>query len=445
MDIQILIFVLASFLLMILSGMFSLFTFALDLCRKSRLEKERGKKYKAVLDFLEHNGDDTAQTAESHIASASHLLVSCRLWNNIFRVLSVSVIIVILFLRMTTKNGLNVSVLILLGVFALILALIISILCDALPKLISRTKPEKIAADLFPAVKFFSYPMLPFTLLACKLASLFRENSGLEADDNSNKEEELHDELRSTLLEGEKSGLVESKQRTMVEGVFYLGGRPVGAFMTHRSEIEWFDINDSYEEVRVKALESRRQQCFPVVRGSPDNIAGAVYLEDIILNYTQNETTAGTTLRAIMKKPQFVPETMPALKAFESFKQGQSNFLFVMDEYGGLAGIISIRALVEEIVGELSAPAANEDPPLLRQDDGSWLADGTLNIDDAAVELGLAGLGEEGDFHTLAGLILHLAGELPKVGDSYKYQGYKFKVIDKDGNRIDKILITNEE
>jgi len=167
-------------------------------------------------------------------------------------------------------------------------------------------------------------------------------------------------------------------------------------------------------------------------------VLGAVYTEDIILDYLSN-TPAG--LRAIMKKAQFVPETMPAIKAFESFKQGQSNFLFVMDEYGGLAGLISITTLVEEIVGELSAPAAKEQP-LLRQEDGSFLADGTLNIDDAAKELGLTGFDEEKDFHTLAGLILHLAGELPHVGDSFNYQGYKFKVIDKDGNRIDKILIT---
>ncbi len=151
--------------------------------------------------------------------------------------------------------------------------------------------------------------------------------------------------------------------------------------------------------------------------------------------------TAPLGLRAIMKKALFVPETMPAIKAFESFKQGRSNFLFVMDEYGGLSGLLSITSLVEEIVGELSVPAASE-KPLLKQEDGSFLADGTLNIDDAAKALGLTGFGEEKDFHTLAGLVLNIAGELPRVGDSFNYQGYKFKVIDKDGNRIDKILVT---
>jgi len=435
----------ALLLFVILSGLFSLFTFALDLCRKPRLEKEKGKGYKAILDILENGDDDISKKGSAFTASSAHLLSACRLWNNILKALAVLVTVIILLSLFPARDGINASIIVRLTLCAVLLALIITVICDAIPARLSRAKPEKIAAGIFPVVKFLSYLMFPFTWLAYKFSSFLKKNVQLEINDNSVSEKQLQDDLRSALIEGEKSGFVESKQRTMVEGVFYLGDRPVGAFMTHRSEIKCFDINDTCEDVRVKALESRQQQCFPVVRGTPDDIAGAVYLEDIILNYAQNETSSGTTLRAIMKKPQFVPETMSALKAFESFKQGQSNFLFVMDEYGGLAGIISVRALVEEIVGELSAPAANEDPPLLRQEDGSWLADGALKIDDAAGELGITGHDEESDFHTLAGLILHLAGELPKVGDSYEYQGYKFKVVDKDGNRIDKILITKQE
>jgi putative hemolysin len=224
----------------------------------------------------------------------------------------------------------------------------------------------------------------------------------------------------------------------MVEGVFYLGDRPVGAFITHRSEIELLDINLDYKEIKEKALKHRSQRCFPVVDGSPDDIVGAVYLEDIIIDLPQFNPQG---LRVIMKKAHFIPETMTALKAFESFKQGQADFLFVMDEYGGLTGILSIRALVEEIVGELSAPAAKKEP-LIKQEDGSWLADGTLNIDDAVQVLSLTGLPEEDEFHTLAGFILHLAGELPGTGDSYEYQEYKFTIKKMDGNRIDKIQIT---
>ena len=405
--------------LIIITGLFSFFDSALELCRKSRLEKEKAKRYKAVLETLEN---------------PHHIFLACRLWNNILKIFT-AFFAGYTSLTLITYRG--IPIMALLAIYAFVLGIIITLFCSVLPRLLSHTKPEKIAAFLLPLMKILSVPMMPLTLLVLKFSAFFNKTIHHEINNDSITEEELQDELRNTLIEGEKSGVVESKERTMVEGVFYLGDRPVGAFMTHRSEIQWLDINTPYDEVREQALEHREQRCFPVTNASPDQIVGVVFLEDIILDYAQTEPQG---LRAIMKKAQFVPETMPALKAFESFKHGQSNFLFVMDEYGGLAGIISITALVEEIVGELSMPTASEEP-ILRQEDGSYLADGTLNIDDAAKALSLTGLGEEGDFHTLAGLILHLSGELPKVGDSFEYQGYRFKVVDKDGNRIDKLLI----
>ncbi|MCL2244700.1 MAG: hemolysin family protein [Treponema sp.] len=399
--------------LIIVSGVFTLFDFSLGSCRKLRLEKEQKNIYRSVLKELENK---------------KKITLSCRLWVNFLRILAAAIAGLTVMRYSSGMSGVIVNILI----SALILGIISALLGDVLPKLISRTKPEKITAFLLPLIKVLSVPMLPFSLPALKFTSFFHTAFHKDIDDNITE-----DELRHALLEGEKSGIVESNERTMVEGVFYLGDRPVGAFMTHRSEVQWLDCNMPYDEIRKKVLEYSYQRCFPVVSGSLDEIIGAVYLEDIILDQSQPSPLG---LRAIMKKAQFVPETMSALKAFESFKQGQANFLFVMDEYGGLAGIISIRALVEEIVGELSAPVQKEEP-LLKQEDGSWLADGTLNIDDAAEKLSLTGLPEERDFHTLAGFILFLAGELPGTGDSVEYQGYRFKVVDMDGNRIDKLEI----
>ena len=416
--------ILITFAPIILSGVFSLFDSALRLCRKTRLEKEDSKRYKAVLKALEN---------------PHKLSLSCRLWCSIFKVFAVSfaTTIFIDFFMYSPHTYLKFIILFTF-LYLIIIGVIITLLADNLPKLLSKIMPEKTAAFLLPVMKFFSFFMLPFTMSTIKFNSFFNSKIRSEIDDTNITEEELQDELRNTLIEGEKSGVVENGERDMVEGVFYLGDRPVRAFMTHRSEIQLLDINDSYDEIRAKAVEYRTQRCFPVVNASPDEIVGAVYAEDIILDYALD---APLGLRAITKKAQFIPETMPAIKAFESFKQGQSNFLFVMDEYGGLAGLLSITSLVEEIVGELSISAASEEQ-LLKQEDGSFLADGTLNIDDAAKALGLIGFGEEKDFHTLAGLVLYIAGELPRVGDSFNYQGYKFKVVDKDGNRIDKILVT---
>ena len=247
------------------------------------------------------------------------------------------------------------------------------------------------------------------------------------------------EQLRSALIEGEKSGIVETKERSMVEGVFYLGDRPVGAFMTHRSEIQWFDANGNLDDVCAKAIEYREQRCFPVADGKLDEIIGAAYLEDILIDKMAGP---GKGLRSIMKKAWFVPQTMPALKAFESFKKAQANYIFVMDEYGGFAGMLSIRDLIEEIVGEL-ADNADEADSIDKQDDGTWLADGGISIDDVAKELSLPDLAEgHPEYHTLAGFILQLAGELPRSGDSFAYRDLRFTISGMDGNRIDKVLIS---
>jgi putative hemolysin len=255
----------------------------------------------------------------------------------------------------------------------------------------------------------------------------------------SSRREMTEEELHLALLEGEKSGVVESKERRMVEGVFYLGDKPVSAFMTHRSEIQWLDVNSSAEDSRKAAESSSPQICFPVAAGDLDEVAGAVSSQDIFRALLDAPWPG---LKSIMRPPYFVPETMSALKAFEAFKKADANDLFVMDEYGGFAGILTIRNLIEEIVGELSA-SGKEEEAIVKQEDGTWLADGGVSIDDAAKELGLARLvDEQNEYHTLAGFILYLAEEIPKTGASFEYEGFRFKVVDLDNNRIDKIMIS---
>ncbi|MCL2042747.1 MAG: hemolysin family protein [Treponema sp.] len=307
---------------------------------------------------------------------------------------------------------------------------------ELIPRLIARAAPEPAAMALFPLFRALTVPLSPLFRLTQAAAERMR----LAAHGETGQGTMTEDELRLALEEGEKSGIVASKERTMVEGVFYLGDKPLGAFMTHRSEIQWFDIKTPPEEVRAKALEHREQRCFPVADGTLDSIVGAAYLEDIILDFNSN-TPSG--LHSIIKNAELVPETMPALQAFESFKRGKAQYLFVMDEYGGFAGMVSVRDLMEEIVGELTASASGEEE-VVRQEDGSWNVSGALNIDDAAALLSIPDLAASGDYHTLAGFLLSLAGELPRIGDSFDYHDYCLTVLDMDGNRIDRIKVSNK-
>jgi putative hemolysin len=227
----------------------------------------------------------------------------------------------------------------------------------------------------------------------------------------------------------------------MVEGVFYLGDRPVRAFMTHRPNILWLDLNADPELIRKTVEDAGTQRCFPVASGELDEVSGIVSTEDILLALLKGPWPG---LKALMRPPIFVPETIPALKSFEAFKKSETGCLFVMDEYGGFAGMLTVQNLIEEIVGQLSTPEGEKEE-IIVQENGTWLADGSLNIDSAAEALSLSSLNADGahsEFHTLAGFILNLAGEIPKTGAHFDYHGFRFTVVDMDGNRIDKLQIS---
>jgi putative hemolysin len=412
--------------LILASGFFSLFEQALRQVRKPRLQKETGK---AGTDKRFRRLLKAAENPEPCYRAASFWIVSTRTCAVLLTGLPVN--------RLTAAQDDGVFAVLIAVAAAALLICAILVVGSFLPRLIASRSPEPVAAATFLLFAAFALPVRPFVLVIQSIEQ--RLHTVFPPKDEQHGMTE--DELRHALIEGEKSGIVESKEKIMVEGVFYLGDRPLGTFMTHRSDIQWIDINIPADELRAKILEHREQRCFPVADGTLDSIIGTAYTADIIIDLA-SDSPAG--LRAIMKKPLFAPETMPALKAFESFSRGKADFLFVMDEYGGFAGMISLHDLMEEIVGELTA-GANETEETVQQEDGTLLADGSLNIDDAAKLLSLPELSAaHGDYHTLAGFVLSLAGELPRTGDHFLYQGYRFTVLDMDGNRIDKIGITKK-
>ena len=322
------------------------------------------------------------------------------------------------------------------AIISLIGGALLFILTEIISKTIAEAAPEKITA-------FFSWFIIVFPVLNFPLLALKKSFSNLlhrffpASQSNPGMTE---DELYIALLEGEKSGIVESKERSMVEGVFYLGDRPASAFMTHRSEIKWIDINDEPEKIKETLKDAGEQQYFPLIEGELDEIKGIISTSDLLNALLKGQWPL---LENLMHTPFFIPETIPALKAFEAFKKSETGCLFVMDEYGGFAGILTVNNLIEEIVGQLSANEGEEEE-IIQQEDGTWLMDGSTNIDEASRALSLSSLAEEGshmEYHTLAGFILNLAGEIPKTGAHFDFLGFRFTVVDMDGNRIDKIMV----
>jgi putative hemolysin len=414
--------------LLLLSGFLFLAETALVSSRKSRFQakaEEGNKRYRRAL-----------ETAEN----ASPCLFSLKIWSSFLGILAgclggtrlAGPLGTALVARGFSDPGGGFLAFVLVVGGISLGAVILGIL---IPKKLALLAPEKITAAILPAILFFTHLSRPLLFLSAQGIKWFRAVFRLEKPVVPGITE---DELRIALREGEKSGIVERRERTMVEGVFYLGDRPVGTFMTHRSEVTWLDINAGPEASRKTALEFQNQRYLPVANGTLDDVVGLVYVQDIFLALSL-EPWKG--LKALLKPPRFVPETMTALNAFEAFKQGDVDLLFVMDEYGGFSGVLSIRNLIEEIVGELSASAPREEA-ILRQDDGTYLAEGSVNIDDIAKTFSLSGLaGDHQDYHTLAGFVLSLAGEIPRMGACFDWNGFRFTILAMDGNRIDKVLI----
>lgn len=309
------------------------------------------------------------------------------------------------------------------------------ILGELVPKQVALSKPESIASLVVPILDTIAIIFKPLvSFLSLSTSILLKILHIREAPAHTMTEEEL----QIALQEGQQSGIVMENERSMVEGIFYLGDRPVETFMTYRSEVEWLDSNKDLIDLKPRLLEPDSPKYYPICNETLDEVIGIVSKEDLLAQILQDSKKS---LKSIMKKPIFVPETMSALKAFDVFKREQVEYILVMDEYGGFSGTLSLQDLIEEIVGELSRPDNDTEDIILRED-GSYLLGGAVNIDEAAELLGFGHLiKEHHEFHTLAGFILEIAGEIPRTGATYPWNGYVFEVVDMDGNRIDKVIV----
>lgn len=322
-----------------------------------------------------------------------------------------------------------------LGCVVLSITILSIVLGELTPKRLALSRPEPIAATVVPVLELIAVIFRPIVSFLSYATSLILKLLRVaETSDQAITEEEI----RGVLLEGERHGIVEKNERSMVEGVFYLGDRPVETFMTHRSELAWLEQDADPQTVRSVALTAMDQTIFPVAVESLDDVVGVVSARELLASLLDG-SYAG--LKPLIRKPNFVPGTMPALKAFDVFKQDGTDTLLVIDEYGGMAGTLSIRDLVEEIVGELSSPGGEEEE-IVKREDGSYLLGGLLNVDDFTELFGLEKfIPEHREYHTLAGFILDVLGVIPRTGETFSWQGFRFEIVDMDGNRIDKVLV----
>lgn len=311
------------------------------------------------------------------------------------------------------------------------------VLGELIPKRLALTDPEKFAMRSAPFMEWLAGVASPLVSLLGKSTDLGLRFLGATTTRDSTVTEE---EVKVLLEQGTQHGVFEEAEQDMVESVFRLGDRTVDMLMTPRTEIAWLDLEEPYEEMLRKVNENNYSR-FPVAHGSLDNVLGILVAREMLAKAVAKEPV---DIHKLLHPVIFAPESMPALKVLELLKHGGVHTVLVIDEYGGVLGLVTLFDILESIVGEISANSGGPfEPQVTRRLDGSLLLDGRLRVDVLKELLDIDELPEEDriGYQTLGGLVMSQFGEIPVSGQSFEWENFQFEVVDMDGRRVDKVLV----
>jgi putative hemolysin len=319
----------------------------------------------------------------------------------------------------------------------LLITVLSIILGELVPKRLALTNPEMFAAS-----------MAPFMRMLAKLASPAVKLLGWSTEQvlkvlpkpRSEGKEITEEEIKVLIEQGTEEGTFEETEQEMVEGVFELGDRRVVDLMRPRNKIAWLDIREGPEVVRDAILTNLYSR-FPVVDGDLDRVLGFVHVKDLLGQSIKGQRI---DLKSSLRQLPAVPEMMTALNALETFKKSGTHIALVVNEYGGTEGLITLNDIVESIVGDL--PANGEKPKqwAKQREDGSWLVDGSIPVFELKDLLGIRNLPREDEnaYTTLGGFVFMQLGRIPSPAEYFELDDWRYEVVDMDGNRIDKVLVS---
>ncbi|MDB5249029.1 MAG: hypothetical protein JWQ40_3423 [Segetibacter sp.] len=420
--------VLIIFGLILLNGLFSMAEIALLSARKTRLElqaRQGDDAAKKALD-LANNPDTFLSTVQigitligilTGIYSGENLQDGVEEFVKGFTILA------------PHSHGIATAlVVIVLTYFSLVIG-------ELLPKRLGLSNPESIAKFVATPMRYVTFITYPFIWLLSKSSQILATLFKIKPAENSVTEEEI----KAIINEGTENGAIEEKEQEIIERVFHLGDRNITSLMTHRSDIVWMDVSCKVADIKQKMREVVHTS-YPVCEGVIDNVKGSVSIKDILL------ATDDILLKDLMKPGLFVPENNTVYQVLEKFKQHQSNSCFIVDEYGSLEGMMTLNDILEAIVGDIG-PADDDDYEIMEREDGTYLIDAQIPFYDFLSRFEKTEFMNEGehDFNTVAGFILHHLQTIPKTGDHLKWKGFHLEIMDMDGNRIDKVLVTLSE
>lgn len=419
-------------LLILLNGFFSLSEMALVSSRKARLKSEADKGKSAYqLAF---------KTRESPSRYLSTIQVAITLIGILTGTVSGTTISQRLAAWLATfpaleKYAASISI----AVVVLAITFLSVIIGELVPKSIALHNPEQIAAFTIRPMHFLSVLFFPVVrLLSAATDGLVRLMGFHRAAESAITPEEV----KILVEQGEESGVFEAAEREMVEGVLNLDDRRVTMFMTPRTDVVALDTADS-REAHVRAIiEHAEFGYLPVVEGDLDHAIGMLEVKRALTRLAQGRFAG---IRECMQSAVMIPESFSGLQALGILKNAKKSAGLIVDEYGGVSGLVTIGDLLE-VVANLSEIEQQEEPQIFKRSDGSYLVDGSMPIDEfaEALELNVEQFSRE-DYDTVAGFVLHRTGTIPKAGDTIEWPPLSIEVVDMDGKRIDKVLVKKTE
>lgn len=306
---------------------------------------------------------------------------------------------------------------------------------ELIPKRIGLMFPEAIAASVATPMTWLSIITKPFIWLLTQTNDLFLKIFGLK---NTKEGVISEEEIKAMVQESAEGGVIREIEQDIVHRVFALGDRKVSELMTHRRDLVYFEIHDDFKTIKQRA-QIEAHSVYPVIRKTIDQFIGIVSLKDIFPKDIRN---ADFMLQTYLKQPLMVPENTPAYKVLEKFRKERMHYAFVLDEYGAVQGMVSMDDILDALIGDVTEYNQSE-YQIVQRDDKSWLADGAFPFFEFLNYFGLSsGEATSGDYNTLAGLVLEQLSHIPKSGEKIQWNQFTFEVVDMDGFKIDKLLIT---
>lgn len=308
---------------------------------------------------------------------------------------------------------------------------------ELVPKRLALNNPEPIASVVAFPMRMLATITSPVVNFLGYSTDLVVKLMGIKP---SSEPQVTEEEIKVLIEQGTEAGTFEEAEQDMFERVLRLGDRPVSALMTPRPEIMWLDLEDSAEANRQKMINSAHSRLL-VCQGELDNVLGVVQVTDLLSRALSGERL---DLTALLRRPLFVPESTRGLKVLEYFKQSSTHIVLVVDEYGVIQGLVTVNDILIELVGDIPSIYEPEEPMAVQRDDGSWLLDGMLPVEDFFELFDMEKIGEEQErnYNTMGGFVITQLGRIPSAADNFEWNRLRFEVMDMDGNRVDKVMVS---